>query len=609
MAADEAPALSLPHRLEGTSYELQQLLGAGAMGAVYLAESLELRRLEVVKVLHAKHSNRAEIIGRFRQEARLVSQLSHPALPVVYALGQAAGGQHWIAMERLQGEDVRTHIRRRGRLPWREAAELVAQALDGLGVAHAAGILHRDVKPENLFRTSDGRIKVLDFGIAKPLEEQRGTDVNTAFGMVLGTPRYMSPEQAKGNPLGPQTDIYAMGCVLFEMVTGAPMAQGSSAQELLRWHVHGVAPSLASRTNETFPTDVEAVVARSLAKEPAARFPSAAEMAGALRAMLGAPERSIAAAHVFAPVGGSIGERPTVRVDSVPPLAALPTGQAGRFTTERDGGASVATQPVSAPALLAGVATTEQGPANRTAPTEVLGEAGRLGTGTLAMEVPPVTAISQPAPIVLPPGVIDYSLNTDSLARELSASRTTAASKRISPLRRAANVIGVLGVLALAGLGVASIFRDRPTAAKVDAANGSQEARPNGAAGAALSAVDEPKPEASKSAPKELRAAGEAERAPTMASASAAAPDAPSATVSRSSSARALNAPSASVPVATVAGGIPSAAWLPPKPLVAADGRPIESPKTPAIPASSGAGAPPASTTREKLKREGEGRE
>jgi serine/threonine-protein kinase len=183
--------LPLPFRLEGTPYELRRLLGRGGMGAVYEAMHVELRRSCAVKILREVHGQKPEVTGRFRQEARLVGGLRHDALPTVYDLGSSATGMAYLAMEYLDGEDLRAVLRRRGALPVGEAAHLAVQALEGLHVAHKAGVIHRDVKPENLFRTTAGNLKILDFGIAKALEEQVATGVNTAFGHVLGTPRYM----------------------------------------------------------------------------------------------------------------------------------------------------------------------------------------------------------------------------------------------------------------------------------------------------------------------------------------------------------------------------------------------------------------------------------
>jgi serine/threonine-protein kinase len=217
-----------------------------------------------------------------------------------------------MAMEHLSGEDLRAMLRRRGALPVDEACELCAQALDGLHAAHGAGIVHRDVKPENLFRTSNGQVKVLDFGFAKQLDSiQLDPALRTQVGYVLGTPRYMSPEHLMGPGPSHATDTYAVGCILFELIAGVPMMDAPSPYELLQRIVRDPAPTLAERTGRRFPPAVEAAIARAVAKDTAARFPSAAAMASELRRIA----RTVAAVDEQATVDNPAFDGSTVEVD------------------------------------------------------------------------------------------------------------------------------------------------------------------------------------------------------------------------------------------------------------------------------------------------------
>jgi len=407
-----------PRRLEGTPYRLDSVLGEGAMGEVYLGEHVDLRRPAVIKLIKAKYASEEQVAGRMRREARIVASLRHDALVTIYDLGVAADGRTYIAMEYLEGTVLRQILQTRGVIPVEEAARWMAQACDGIEVAHQAGVIHRDIKPENLFLTATGQMKVLDFGVAKPMHDGDVTSARTAAGMVLGTPRYMSPEQATGRALFPATDVYAVGCVLFEMLTGGPLYEGLDARELLRHHLMTQPPSLAARTGRTFDPELEALVARTLAKEPAQRFARAADLAAALRRLADrrpsvAPPREPSVhdkptvrVDPRALVEQDVHARPTVRVDEarqhdhttvrVDPARAsfLPAGpDAGPISAYDD------TRAIPAMNLVAGVSTTEQSPMTgmtpasarppaHTARTEVLNEVTPPGgTGSLAAEV------------------------------------------------------------------------------------------------------------------------------------------------------------------------------------------------------------------------------
>ncbi len=380
-----------PHRLEGTPYRLDSVLGEGAMGEVYLGEHLDLRRPAVIKLIKSRFLKEEQVVGRMRREARIVARIRHDSLVTIYDLGTAADGRTYIAMEYLEGTVLRRILQHRGAIALDEASKWMAQCCDGLDIAHREGVIHRDIKPENLFIAATGQLKVLDFGVAKPMNEGDMTSARTAAGMVLGTPRYMAPEQATGRALSAATDVYAVGCVLFEMLAGSPLFDALDARDML-WHHLNTAPStLAARTGRHFDPRVEASVARALQKDPAHRFQSAAAMATALRELnvpVSASPRVIsvhdrATVRVDEPptIVDDVHAKPTIRVDA--PGYAQPTDA---FALERrsDPARVSYSPPGSAPAsaydetraipsmnLVQGVSTTEQQPL-ATAQTEAL---------------------------------------------------------------------------------------------------------------------------------------------------------------------------------------------------------------------------------------------
>lgn len=338
----------LRQRLEGTPYVLDRPLGAGAMGEVWLGEHTSLRRPAVIKLIHPRYAAEAQVVARMRREARIVANLRHDALVTVYDLGETADGRTYIAMEWLDGAVLRELMRARGALSPADACGLAIQALEGLQAAHGAGVIHRDVKPENLFVTREGKLKVLDFGVAKPMQEGDVTGARTAAGLVLGTPRYMAPEQATGRALSAATDVYALGCVLFELCVGRPVFEGTDARDLLYAHVNQAPRSMTERSGRAFDPGLEAIVARALQKDPAHRFATAAEMAEALRALV----RTWAEASARAAEDPSA--KATVKVDLAAAAAhAMPTSHGEPLT-----------RAVPAQQLLVGTSTTEHAAAS-----------------------------------------------------------------------------------------------------------------------------------------------------------------------------------------------------------------------------------------------------
>src|SRR5262249_4957788 len=256
------------------------------MGEVYRARDTRLGREVALKVISDGAALDPERLQRFEQEARLAGSLNHPNLVVVHDVG-SDGGAPFLVTELLEGESLR-HRLSRGRLPLRTALELGAQIAEGLAAAHARGVVHRDVKPENVFLTSGGRAKLLDFGIAKltapkAVEGTRNLldttlapeGVGTRPGAVLGTPGYMSPEQVRGDPVDARTDIFSLGTVLYEMVAGAPAFPAGGLVDSGPPILQAEPPPLP----ESVPPLVDLLVRRCLEKEPARRFQSAADLA------------------------------------------------------------------------------------------------------------------------------------------------------------------------------------------------------------------------------------------------------------------------------------------------------------------------------------------
>ncbi len=280
----------LSGRVLGT-YTLQHLLGRGGMGVVYLARQSRPRRIVAVKVLvpgmHIDARARAEFLLRFRREADAIAALDHINIMPIYEYGEQEE-MAYLVMPFVTGGTLRTLLERKNILSLAETLPIVKQAASALDTAHAQGIVHRDLKPGNILFHGDGRILLADFGLAKVL---RGTDDSsssdslttlTSVGTIIGTPEYLSPEQSTGQPIGPYTDIYALGIVLYQMLAGRVPFSGSSPVSIALKHTMEQPPSLL-QWNPTLTPAIEAVVMKALAKLPEERFKSAGEMAQALK--------------------------------------------------------------------------------------------------------------------------------------------------------------------------------------------------------------------------------------------------------------------------------------------------------------------------------------
>ncbi len=287
-ATEPCDLLGVGGRLAGTRWLVRRLLGQGGMGEVYEVEHADLGRRAAVKVLHAKHQGRADLVARLRAEARLAATFAHPNLVEAFDLGTLADGRPWFVMPLLRGRDLRAELRRRGPAPAHVAATIATGALLGLEAAHQAGVVHRDVKLENLFLETHGNVRVVDFGVAKRVsadDARSHVGYVSSTGASAGTPRSMAPEQCSGGPVDARADVYAMGLVMHELLTGrGPFDEVRANDHALRY-AHTTRPPAPPSRSAPFPVPagLDGIVLRALAKEPAHRFASASAMAAALR--------------------------------------------------------------------------------------------------------------------------------------------------------------------------------------------------------------------------------------------------------------------------------------------------------------------------------------
>ena len=277
-------------------YEIIAPLGAGGMGEVYRARDLRLGRDVAIKVLPAAVAGDPERLVRFGREAKALAALSHPGILTIFDTGHHEGVTY-VVTELLEGETLRERMARE-KLHWRKAAELAAAIADGLAAAHGRGIIHRDLKPENLFVTADGRVKVLDFGLARvtapgPAAEpdvrtETSPPPGTEVGAVVGTVGYMSPEQVRGQPADARSDIFALGLVLYEMLMGRGAFARETAVETMTAILREPAPEV-SLSGCDAPPELGRIVAHCLEKGPGERFQSASDLAFALRSLVARP--------------------------------------------------------------------------------------------------------------------------------------------------------------------------------------------------------------------------------------------------------------------------------------------------------------------------------
>src|SRR6478736_3056769 len=274
--------LSVVGELIAGRYELQELVGKGGMSSVYRAQDRLLERTVAIKLLHEHYSRDEDYVERFRREARAAAQLSHPNIVTVIDRGED-GGRQFIVFEYVDGQNLKQLVEKKGRLPVRTALELGIAVGHALAFAHESGLVHRDVKPQNVL-LGNGEVKVTDFGIARSADVQQGL---TQTGTVLGTSDYIAPEQASGQPVNALSDVYSLGVVLYELLAGTPPFRGDSFVAVAVQHVNDPPPSI-ELVRPDVPLRLDAALQRAMAKRPEDRFPSMSAFVSELEACLAA---------------------------------------------------------------------------------------------------------------------------------------------------------------------------------------------------------------------------------------------------------------------------------------------------------------------------------
>lgn len=298
-------------------YKLLAPLGAGGMAVVYRAQDLSLGRLVAVKILRENLTGDPEFLARFQQEARAAANLTHPNIVTVHDFGRD-GGRYYIVMEYIEGQDLKAQIKAGAPFKVERALDLIIQICAGIGYAHRAGLVHCDVKPQNILVTPDGRVKITDFGIARALASLHPGETTD---VVWGSPQYYSPEQAAGEAPTPASDVYSIGIVMYEMLAGRLPFVASTQQALAMMHLREE-PPLLTLFNAAVPQTLERIVHKVMAKEPSARYRTADQLG---RILISYRERGedMTAAQPAAPPANA----PTL-VSNAPPTVKVAPAQA-----------------------------------------------------------------------------------------------------------------------------------------------------------------------------------------------------------------------------------------------------------------------------------------
>jgi serine/threonine-protein kinase len=323
--------------LSGTTllgrYKVLRKLGEGGMGTVYLGEHVTIKKKFAIKVLSSEFAHKPDLVERFLQEARAASMISQENVVEITDFGDTPDGSVFFVMEFLEGEDLAATIKRDGALPWPRVKPMIVQVCRALQAAHEAGIIHRDMKPENCYRIRRGKnddfIKVLDFGIAKvTTEEGDGSGKGlTRTGMIFGTPEYMSPEQAQGSKPDHRVDVYALGVIMYEMLTGRVPFTADTFMGILTKHMFEVPEAPTSLVpNAMIPAEAEAIILKAMQKDREYRFQTMEQMAQAIEAVgTGAAAVTVVAESIARPATGQMGFSGAVPgVGTAPPLLDEP---------------------------------------------------------------------------------------------------------------------------------------------------------------------------------------------------------------------------------------------------------------------------------------------
>ena len=313
-------------------YEIQSPLGAGGMGEVYRATDTKLGRDVALKVLPTEMAHDPERLARFRREAKALAQLDHPNIVTIYTV-EECDGVHFLTMQLVEGRPLDRLIPAGG-LPLEQIVEIASALGDALAAAHEKGIVHRDLKPANIMVSNEGRVKVLDFGLAKdvgasdPADATLTSDHRTQAGMVMGTPAYMSPEQTSGRPLDHRTDIFSLGVVLHEMATGRRPFEGNSSAELISAILRDNPPSVTD-VRPDLPSDLARIVRRCLEKDPRHRVQTARDVSNEFRDLSRQTSKQVATATPPASRAAAAPDSGAARADEGFWVAVLPIKYAG----------------------------------------------------------------------------------------------------------------------------------------------------------------------------------------------------------------------------------------------------------------------------------------
>ena len=358
-------------------YAVRDTLGEGGMARVYLARDNVLDRDVALKALREQYANDEEFVERFRREAKNAAALNHPSIVQVYDQGRAEDGTYYMAMEYVSGGTLKDRIKKEAPLEPNEAAGIASRIADALDVAHGRGIVHRDIKPQNVLLTASGDAKVADFGIARAASSKTITETN----LVLGTSAYMSPEQVRGDRAGPASDLYSLGVVLYEMLTGEQPYRADDPIATAMKHLDEP-PRHPRDANPAVPEGLDALVAKLLAKRPEDRYASAAQLAEDLRRVRdGLPPLAAGPeGGTTAPLDGDPGRTRTAPTIAVPGRTTITAPEDAR---KRRGLLPLIAALLAGVALLGGLAwALSQGPL------------GQNTSGTERVEVPSVVGLT-----------------------------------------------------------------------------------------------------------------------------------------------------------------------------------------------------------------------